>query len=248
MTIPAWEELIALPLKTTGWSLSLAESCTGGLVSHRVTNIPGSSDYYLGGVNAYTNEIKIRLLGVLPETLATDGAVSEQTVREMALGAQRVFQSDVALSISGIAGPGGGSPQKPVGTVWIGLAVRSDLSATKFHFHGDRVSIKNQSAEMALWLLYQALLDHIHVDQKEITSFLYHPITVNFSFTPASTPKIQSFVWQGKGHTVESHGRQWDDTLGRHFLVMDIRQKVYELIWTSSGCWYLHARTEIPHA
>lgn len=245
MSIPAWEELIALPLKSAGWSLCLAESCTGGLVSHRVTNIPGSSDYYLGGVNAYTNEIKIRLLGVLPETLATFGAVSEQTVREMALGAQRVFQSDVALSISGIAGPGGGSPQKPVGTVWIGLAIQSVLSASRFHFHGDRVSIKNQSAEMALWLLYQALCEHTPGIRKEKTSFLYHPITVDFSFTPASAPKILSFVWQGKAHTVESHGRQWDDALGHHFLVMDIRQKVYELIWTGNGCWYLYTKTEL---
>src|SRR5215211_2983271 len=102
--------------------LSLAESCTGGLIGNRITDIPGSSEYFVGGVVAYAYEAKAALLGVSWDTLNAQGAVSQQTVFEMAQGARRALSADIAISVSGIAVPGGGTEEKPVGTTWIGLA------------------------------------------------------------------------------------------------------------------------------
>src|ERR1035437_5080880 len=109
-------------LRQRGLKLAVAESCTGGLIGHRITNVPGSSDYFNGGVIAYAYEAKVKLLGVSWDTLKAYGAVSRETVLEMATGACRSLQADMAVSVSGIAGPGGGLPGKPVGTTWIGLA------------------------------------------------------------------------------------------------------------------------------
>ena len=114
-------------LRQQNLKLAAAESCTGGLIGHRVTNVPGSSDYYLGSIIAYSYEAKERLLGVKHATLQTYGAVSQETVLEMAHGVRTVFSPDfpmekiIGISVSGIAGPGGGLPGKPVGLVWIGL-------------------------------------------------------------------------------------------------------------------------------
>ncbi|MGB9640768.1 MAG: CinA family protein [Anaerolineales bacterium] len=229
---------IAPLLRSLNWTLSLAESCTGGLISHRVTNIPGSSDYYIGGVNSYTNAVKHKLLGVQNETLTKYGAVSEQTVREMATGARALFQSDVSIAVSGIAGPSGGSPQKPVGTVWIGLAVHDSLDAQVFHFIGDRLAIKNQSAEMALWLLFQALIDHTQYQQQTNKIPTYQPLAVHFSFDPTGSPRIHSINLRQSEINIVSSGRQWQDESGWHILVMDIQSQVYELLYQKDGRWY----------
>jgi PncC family amidohydrolase len=130
--------------------LATAESCTGGLVSHRITNVPGSSDYYLGGVVAYAYEAKVALLGVSWDTLRAYGAVSRETVLEMAIGARKVLSADIAVSISGIAGPGGGLPNKPVGTTWFGLVVPDGAWARLYCFPGDREQNKSLSADAAL--------------------------------------------------------------------------------------------------
>lgn len=136
--------------------LVTAESCTGGLLGHLITSIAGSSDYYLGGFVAYSNQAKERFLGVNSDTLKRHGAVSAETVREMAEGARRAFagmreaRDIIAVSISGIAGPGGGTADKPVGTVWIGLAGEFGICAEHFLFFGDRHEIKMQSAQEAL--------------------------------------------------------------------------------------------------
>ena len=116
------ETLVGDLLRRRGWSLATAESCTGGLIGDKITNVPGSSDYYLGGVIAYSNQIKLEQLGVQSATLEQFGAVSQETVIEMARGVRLRFRSDVGLSVSGVAGPGGGSPEKPVGLTWIGLS------------------------------------------------------------------------------------------------------------------------------
>ncbi|WP_266366002.1 competence/damage-inducible protein A [Tellurirhabdus rosea] len=116
------ETVIGRLLVEKGWSLATAESCTGGYVASRITSIPGSSAYYWGSVVSYSNEVKIRQLGVRPETLAAHGAVSEQTVREMAEGVRQVLGTEVGISTSGIAGPDGGTPDKPVGTIWIAVS------------------------------------------------------------------------------------------------------------------------------
>jgi PncC family amidohydrolase len=137
--------------------LAFAESCTGGLVGHRITDVPGSSEYFLASIVAYAYEAKVALLGVSWDTLNTRGAVSRETVLEMARGARRVLSTDIGVSVSGIAGPGGGTPDKPVGTTWIGLVVDEGEWAQLFHFSGDRTYNKDAAADAAL----QLLLDYL---------------------------------------------------------------------------------------
>lgn len=146
------ELLLALGLK-----LALAESCTGGLMGNRITDVAGSSAYFLGGLISYAYEAKADLLGVQWETLNSKGAVSREVVLEMARGARKVLHADIAVSVSGIAGPGGAMPGKPVGTTWIGLVTKQGEWARLFQFSGNRIENKSQSAEAAL----QMLLDHL---------------------------------------------------------------------------------------
>ena len=154
-------------LRQLGMRMSVAESCTGGLISHLVTNVPGSSDYFLGGVTVYANEAKVRLLDVRWETLEKYGAVSGEIVMEMAEGVRTALAADVGLSVSGIAGPGGGTPEKPVGTVWIGLNAPSAGQAWCFKFIGDRLSVKEQAARMALQLSVEYLSNQFIVDTSQ---------------------------------------------------------------------------------
>jgi nicotinamide-nucleotide amidase len=129
--------------------LAIAESCTGGYLSHLITSIPGSSDYFLGGVVAYSNEIKITDLGVKPETLEHHGAVSEATIKEMASLVRLKFSADIGVATSGIAGPGGGTPEKPVGTVWIAYADSQQIIARKLQLSKDRlINIKIASIQL----------------------------------------------------------------------------------------------------
>ncbi len=144
-------------LRQRGLRLAVAESCTGGLISHRLTNVPGSSDYFLAGVTAYAYEAKVRLLQVSWATLEKYGAVSQEVVLEMAGGVRLALETDIGLSVSGIAGPGGGSPEKPVGTTWIGLSAPGIERAWSFLFPGDRLQVKQQAAEQALGLLVEYL-------------------------------------------------------------------------------------------
>ena len=147
------EEKIGALLRQRGWRLAVAESCTGGLIGHRITNIPGSSTYYMGSVTAYAYEAKVRLLDVQWDTLETHGAVSEEVVLEMARGVRRALAADVGLSVSGIAGPGGGTPEKPVGLTWVGLSTPVHEEAHRFLWNGDRIYNKAQSAKAALQVL-----------------------------------------------------------------------------------------------
>jgi len=161
------EEQVGELLRQRGLKLVLAESCTGGRVSDRITNVPGSSDYYLGGVTAYAYEVKEQLLGVSPQTLAEFGAVSRECVQEMARGARMALAIEfplerlVSISISGIAGPGGGTLEKPVGLVWIGLSAADGAWAWRFQFDGDRIQVKEQSAQEALRCLNDYLRGQI---------------------------------------------------------------------------------------
>src|SRR3990172_5334310 len=120
-----FEELLRVYMNARGLKLATAESCTGGLVSDRITNVSGSSEYFPGGIVAYSYEAKASLLGVSWDTLNTHGAVSEETVLEMARGARKLFNADIGISVSGIAGPTGGTPEKPVGTTWFGLVTNT---------------------------------------------------------------------------------------------------------------------------
>jgi PncC family amidohydrolase len=144
-------------LRKRALKLALAESCTGGLIGNRLTAVPGSSEYFLGGIVAYAYEAKVALLGVSWDTLNTRGAVSQETVLEMARGARRALNADIAVSVTGIAGPGGGTPEKPVGTTWIGLAAEEGEWTRLFQFSGNREQNKVSSANSAL----QMLLDYL---------------------------------------------------------------------------------------
>jgi len=137
--------------------LALAESCTGGLIGNRITDVPGSSEYFIGSIVAYAYEAKVALLGVSWETLNTRGAVSRETVVEMARGARNALNTDIAVSVSGIAGPGGGTYDKPVGTTCIALVAKDGEWTREFHFQGDRVQNKVSAADSAL----QFLLDYL---------------------------------------------------------------------------------------
>jgi nicotinamide-nucleotide amidase len=146
-------------LRKSGRKLAVAESCTGGILGARLTAIPGSSDVFVGGVIAYSDDVKTGMLDVPQATLEQHGAVSEQTVRAMAEGAARAFGVDCALAVTGIAGPGGGTPEKPVGTVWIAARHGAETRALQRQFLGERDEIRARSAQAALALLRLALVE-----------------------------------------------------------------------------------------
>lgn len=150
---PPLEAVVGHLLRERGLTLATAESCTGGLLGHRITEVPGSSDYYLGSVVAYANAVKADLLGVPREVLEAYGAVSRETALWMARGARRLFRVDLALSVTGIAGPGGGTPQKPVGLTFIALAAPDGEWVEEHRWRGDRSANKASSAAAALALL-----------------------------------------------------------------------------------------------
>lgn len=151
------ELVVGEQLKRMGKTLSTAESCTGGLIAHKITSISGSSDYYLGSVVSYANEVKMEALGVSEESLKSFGAVSEEVVRQMAEGARRVLKTDYAIATSGIAGPTGGTEEKPVGTVWIAVATPNDTVAKKYQFGHNRERNIEMSANTALNMLRKQL-------------------------------------------------------------------------------------------
>ncbi|HUP08006.1 MAG TPA: competence/damage-inducible protein A [Caldimonas sp.] len=144
------EATVGALLKQRGLTVGLAESCTGGLVGHRLTNVPGSSAYVKGGIIAYSNELKQQSLGVRAETLAAHGAVSEATAAEMATGVRRALSSDLGLAITGIAGPDGGTPDKPVGTVCFALAAADVVHHRRYQLWGTREWVKLLSSQVAL--------------------------------------------------------------------------------------------------
>ncbi|MFQ5464655.1 MAG: CinA family protein [Thermodesulfobacteriota bacterium] len=150
------EAALVPAMRAAGLTLAVAESCTGGLLSGAITSVPGSSHCFLGGVVAYSNDVKTSLLGVREGTLKRFGAVSAETARGMARGVRRAVGADIGISITGIAGPGGGAPGKPVGTVFIGLSAGSRPAggpverAEGFRFSGTRGSVRRQSVAAAL--------------------------------------------------------------------------------------------------
>jgi PncC family amidohydrolase len=153
-------------MRSRGLKLATAESCTGGLLASRITDVPGSSDYFVGGIVAYAYEAKVALLRVSWDTLHAYGAVSAETVMEMARGACHALGADLAISISGIAGPGGGLPNKPVGTTWFGLVTPGGEWSFLRQFGGDRLHNKAQASEVALQLLMGYLQGHLQADVK----------------------------------------------------------------------------------
>lgn len=152
------EARVGEALLAKSWTICAAESCTGGLLLHRLTNIPGSSAYVQGGVVTYSYESKEALLKVRSETLITYGAVSEETVVEMVRGVIALFNTDVAASITGIAGPGGGMPDKPVGLTYIAVATKGGLLRVERNiWSGDREAVKDASTDCALQMILDAV-------------------------------------------------------------------------------------------
>lgn len=144
-------------LTERGETLSTAESCTGGLIGHRITSVAGSSAYYKGGVISYSNEIKERVLGVDRELLERHGAVSEPVVRQMAEGVRRLMDTDYGVATSGVAGPGGGTAEKPVGMVWIAVATREVTKSKCLQLSYDRGGNISASADAVLELLIEQI-------------------------------------------------------------------------------------------
>ncbi len=156
-SLPLPEQVLGELLRARGLTVATAESCTGGLISHLLTNVPGSSDYYLGGVVAYANDVKRELLGVNDATLRTVGAVSREAALQMARGVRRLLGADYALAVTGIAGPGGSTPGKPVGLVYIALTGPGVERCERHVWDGDRLSNKLKSARRALSMLVEHL-------------------------------------------------------------------------------------------
>ena len=153
----ALEAKVGEALREHGWTLALGESCTGGLLGHSITNVAGSSDYFVGGYIAYAYEAKEQLLGVRHNTLFEYGAVSQETALEMARGARQMFNADVGISVTGISGPGGGTPDKPIGLTWVAVSTRDGEWAESHIWEGDRLSNKAESVTAALTLLLSVL-------------------------------------------------------------------------------------------
>ncbi len=151
------EVIVGNLLSAQKQTLAIAESCTGGLITHRLTNVPGSSSYLVAGIIAYAYEAKVAALGVTWDTLNQYGAVSEQVARAMARGVRGKFSSTVGLAVTGIAGPGGGTPEKPVGLTYIAIADADGEIVKRYVWNGDRVQNKEHSAQAALTLLEEYL-------------------------------------------------------------------------------------------
>jgi nicotinamide-nucleotide amidase len=154
---PRLEREIGDLLAARGWTLGVAESCTGGLIGHRLTRVAGASAFFRGGVIAYANEVKTRLLGVPEELLARKGAVSAETAGRMAEGARAALGADAGLGITGIMGPGGGTAEKPVGLVFIGVCLGGRTTVRCVRNEGSRDELKWRSSDLALGLLRDAL-------------------------------------------------------------------------------------------
>jgi len=150
-------EIVLDACRARSLRLGVAESCTGGLLGARLTAIPRSSDVVLGGVIAYANDVKRELLGVKAETLAACGAVSEEVALEMACGARRVTGAEIGIGITGVAGPGGGTPEKPVGLVWIAIDIEGNRFSRSARFLGDRSEVRFRATQTALDMVRRAL-------------------------------------------------------------------------------------------
>jgi PncC family amidohydrolase len=152
------EEAVGDLLKREGLTVAVAESCTGGLIGHLLTSVSGSSTYFAGGIIAYSNRIKTALLGIRPGLLKRHGAVSESVARGMATGAMRRLKTDLGVGATGIAGPAGGTPEKPVGLVYIAVSGRAGTRWDRFMFEGNRAAIKQMAARRALAMLRDYLI------------------------------------------------------------------------------------------
>ena len=199
------EEQVGELLLRRGLTLATAESCTGGLLSHRLTNVPGSSGYFLGGVVAYSNRLKETLLNVAPETLRAHGAVSAETAQEMARGARQCLGADTALSITGIAGPTGGTAEKPVGLMYVCLSSPGKERSRRILLAQDRLGNKQGAVEAAMRLLIDSLQER---ERGSSFDFVREGIRVESRLRPDGTELPLAFMWEGQRYEIVSWGRE----------------------------------------
>ena len=224
-------------LRVSGLTLAVAESCTGGLLGDAITDVAGSSDYFLGGIISYSDRIKRDLLGVREETLVAFGAVSAQCAQEMARGARRALNADLALSVTGIAGPGGGTPDKPVGLTYLHLSAPGGEHGRREVWPGDRQANKRHSAAAALHLLLTYLEERRGVMHEQ---YIDEPVLVQTRGSRAQDGvRPTTFMWQGRTWQIQGLGRRWvEDDQGiewRCFLAETAEGDIVELRWQESG-------------
>lgn len=155
------EAVIGRVLLERNWTLAVAESCTGGLLGHRITEVPGCSGYFMGGIIAYAYEAKEKFLGVQHTTLEIHGSVSEETAVEMAEGVRQAFDVDLGIAVTGIAGPASDLSEKPIGLTWIAVSTPDGTWTESYRWEGDRSANKRQSAEAALELTLRTIQEHL---------------------------------------------------------------------------------------
>lgn len=265
--MPIEKEIGAL-LAELGLTLVTAESCTGGLVGHRITNVPGSSAYYWGGIVAYANSVKEQLLGIQRETLLAHGTVSEETAQEMARGVRQQMGAAVGLSVTGIAGPGGGTAEKPVGLVYIALSAENAERCERHVWHKDdgkqgngsshvgRLDNKEQSAEAALQLLLTYLKEQTSLQKQGggMIEIVNEAVSVEVRSRPDGTVRPLAFVWNGHRFQITAWGREQTKEQGgltvHSYLVQSDGADTWELCqdtetaqWTLARHWAPKLRT-----
>lgn len=208
--------VIGQRLRQLELTLATAESCTGGLVSSLITDVAGSSDYFLGSAVTYANSAKEIVLGVDPLALADHGAVSGEVAQEMAHRVRSLFGADIGLAVTGIAGPGGGTPEKPVGLTYIHLSAANAEWGERHIWQGDRLSNKQQSAAAVLTLLLRyveqrAADDPVRMATPRTPLTAGEPVTVESGPVAGGLPQLRAFVWRGKHHQVAAIGRRWQE-------------------------------------
>ena len=239
----AIETEVGALLSDRGLTLATAESSTGGLVAHRITSVSGSSAYYLGGFVTYANEAKEALLGVKRETLIAHGAVSEETVLEMARGARERLGADLGIATTGIAGPTGSTGDKPVGLVYVALSAADAELCQRHVWQGDRAANNEQSAHAALRLV------RIYLQQRRqvMVEFVDEAVSVETQLRRDGAPRPSAFVWRGRRFQIASWGREGATTRdGRachYHLVQTPDLESWELCQdTETAAWTLARR------
>jgi PncC family amidohydrolase len=205
----AIEAEIGALLTNRGLTLATAESSTGGLLAQRITSVSGSSAYYLGGFVTYANEAKEALVGVKHETLLAHGAVSEETALEMACGARERLGADLGIATTGIAGPTGGTAEKPVGLAYVALSAADAQLCQRHVWHGDRASNNEQSAEAALSLV------KVYLEQRRevMVEFINEAVRVETQLRPDGTTRPLAFTWRERRFLITAWGRDGVQTL-----------------------------------
>ena len=239
----AIEMQVGALLSERGLTLATAESSTGGLLAHRITSVSGSSAYYLGGFVTYANEAKEALLGVKRETLIAHGAVSEETAQEMARGARERLGADVGIATTGIAGPTGGTPEKPIGLVYVALSAADAELCQRHVWQGERAANNEESAEAALRLIQV----YLRKRRQGMVEFVNEAVSVETQSRRDGTARPSAFVWQGRRFQIASWGRQGATTRdGRachYHLVQTPDLESWELCQdTETGAWKLARR------